>query len=72
MFTNSNARRLAAGGTRQRGATMIEYVLIVAVISILGFATAAVLGPSIAGVFTTANTTIGGAAGGGGGTGGGG
>ena len=48
-------------GQRQRGATMIEYVLIVAVISIIGFATATVLGPSIAGVFTSANTTIGGA-----------
>jgi len=51
-------------GQRQRGATLIEYVLIVAVIAIAVFAGAQFgLGSAITNLFTSAATTISGAGG---------
>lgn len=45
-------------GQRQRGATMIEYVLIVAVIAIVAIIGAQTLGGDISGVFGSASETI--------------
>lgn len=52
--------RLAGSGTsKQQGATLIEYVLIVAVIAIAVFATVGTgLSTKIADVFTSASSTI--------------
>jgi pilus assembly protein Flp/PilA len=45
-------------GQRQRGATMIEYVLIVAVISIAAIATILLIGPKISSAFSSVNDAL--------------
>lgn len=45
-------------GHRQRGATMIEYVLIVAIISIAAIAAIVAIGPKINTAFTSVNTAL--------------
>jgi len=46
---------------RQRGATMIEYALIVALISIVAVVVLGTMGDSINSLFTSANTELSGA-----------
>lgn len=66
MLTYMNFWLRANLGQPQRGATMIEYVLIVALIAIVALVAIGPLGEAIKSVFSDASSELGDAVGGGG------
>ena len=66
MFMNTFVAVRTAHGTllerarTERGATMVEYALLVSLIAVVAVVAVAALGGSISGLFSTASTCVGG------------